>query len=726
MRDLIVALSAVGLCGFGACEATVTVPSFEDEGFDPLGEWEVDPSNDTSSAFEIAPEDLGVGAATAGTVFTETIYPKFDDDYWKVPVAEPGQLIQVRAQYQKNASPIRLAVDWIGPRDLCTPASMTACTSSAECAGGGLCDPGRGGCRAARSEPCAGDPHCAAAESCRRGAEDAIATVVEAQATMQHLVLATLPAHVEGDYFIRIYDRDNVESDAETEYELQVGILPDPDLAEMNDAPNMATPIGNNDSYNGFFSYRGDVDYYRIDPGADAGVSDAAVIRVEVRWPAGSGSKPEWTIDQVGRQFISTKLPRLHGSENIHGATFVLPTADPIVVKVENPDGQVDLHQGYEVTVNVFGDPNEGAHRDDLPQEAVAVDMTSFGTAHDASHTIIAENDLDWYRIDRGATSDNTLMYMRARANSDDIMLAVLVFEATPNMACNPSEQSLCGGGQQCVCPFSGTCGAGEGVCLRPWAQRPLPNDPNHPPEFGGRTPNDIQLQLPIFDAGPGALWVQVGHLQQVYPPRAGHSATDSYSLTFEHRQEPHVFDRSAGKNEYQPLPLGVSEGTWVSNRRVEGTFSLGQTVSGYISYEGDQDWFRFTTGAPVGMADLHFTNTAGMNLRVQVRRGGNKVGANGDLDADSACTHMYSGDSTIDVWVNDNDFDEWNISTPYSFTLDIVPGCIEPQCHMCRCRPDQGCGCGEPAPNECGSCDGSVVDLGCGCGNPAPVDGAC
>ena len=51
IRTLMVTLSAVALCGFDACEATVTVPSFDDEDFDPLADWEIDPSDDITTAF---------------------------------------------------------------------------------------------------------------------------------------------------------------------------------------------------------------------------------------------------------------------------------------------------------------------------------------------------------------------------------------------------------------------------------------------------------------------------------------------------------------------------------------------------------------------------------------------------------------------------------------------------------------------------------------------------
>lgn len=46
-------------------------------------------------------------------------------------------------------------------------------------------------------------------------------------------------------------------------------------------------------------------------------------------------------------------------------------------------------------------------------------------------------------------------------------------------------------------------------------------------------------------------------------------------------------------------------------------------------------------------------------------------------------------------------------------------PVCTWDPNDVCDGVPDLGCGCGAPAPNECG-CSGQS-DLGCGCGGPAP-----
>jgi hypothetical protein len=724
------------LAGAGCQEGFVKVPSLDDV-HNPMGSWSVDPSTDTASAFIVPTEAIGDGSPTSGQTLTDAIYPKLDDDFWKITVSEPGQLVVATLTYAAATSTIRLAMDWIGPRGLCVPQAPASCRTSPDCdSAAPFCDLQRGGCRAALAPACTDASQCGSGEACVVGAEELITSVVEVGQALQHRLVASLPAHAIGDYYLRVYDRSGTVGDADAPYELRIGALLDIDAAEANDGPNAATSIGSGVAAEGALSFNGDVDWFRIDPTADLGITTPAVVSVELRWPRNALVTPVWTLTQGEREFATTRLPRTETDAVVTSATWVMPDAGPLMVRVDAPDGSVDHDNAYELSVRVAADSNEGAARNDIVQQATVFSATSFGTVHQASHTLIAENDADWYRIDRASgTNPNTLLHLRATASSDDIMLSLMLYERAGSQTCNPSTQQMCGAADlACVCPFSGTCGAGQGVCLRPWVMRPLPNDPNDPPEFGGRTPNQLDLNVPMFVSGPGAVWLRIGHLQQVVPPRAGFSASDPYTLLIEHLQEPDTNDRNADASEYFPLPLGVSEGSFRSEARPLVVGGLGATASGYISYEGDQDWFQFSAGGVgVAQARVVFSSVGGgsLDLRVQVLRGGSRVGdyvggGGVALDPGSECTHMYDDDSTILVWVNDDNFDDRDVGQPYSFTLDLVPGCDVPPCALCRCQPDQGCGCGEPPPNECGSCDGSVTDQGCGCGEPAPVDGNC
>ncbi len=709
LRLLVVLSSGVAACQPGFVE----VPSLDDVN-GPLAVWTFDDSNDVGSAYLVPAEAIGDGPAEDGEILSEVLYPEHDQDFWRVSVSEPNQLIGVALLYRKVGSTVSLAADWLGPRRLCVPAAPRACEASTACAAPtSFCDRERGGCRAASAPPCSDDSHCAAGETCAVGGVETLATLLEASGTSQHRISAILAAHQPGDYYLRVYDRSGTVSDPDTPYELQVGQLLDRDPFEGNGSPNQATPLGNGAPIEAALTFAGDVDWFAIDPAGDAGVTTPPVVSVELRWPRGVGIAPTWKLVQAGRELVSQRPVALEVDDNVSRATFVLPSSDPVQIQVVEPQNAVALHDNYSLSVRVDADADEGAARNDVARGATPLDATTLGGVHNATHTLIAENDADWYRLDRAANpGDNTLLYFRATASSSDIMLALLVYERVSGKSCDPNSQEICSGGETCVCPFSGSCAAGQGACIKPWVQRPLPNDPRYPPEYGGKTPNRIELHLPLFDGGPGALWLKVMHLQQVVPPRAGFSASDRYTLFVEHRAEPDAHDRSARKDEYFPLPLGVSEGSFESKKRPLSVGGLGATATGFISYEGDQDWFQFNAGGiGVGQAQVVFNQIGGgsLDLRVQVIRGGSQVGdhVNGlgmALDPSSECTHMYSSGDTILVWVNDNDFDDLDIGQPYAFTLDIVPGCGVPPCALCRCQPDQGCGCGNPAPVTCGT----------------------
>ena len=106
---------------------------------------QIDSSIDIASAFIITADEIA-----ANTTFSDTLAPRFDDDFWRITVIEPGQLVTVSVEFMRTASPIKLAFDWIGPRDLCMPASPTACSHTTDCSPPqSSCDVPRHGCRSA-------------------------------------------------------------------------------------------------------------------------------------------------------------------------------------------------------------------------------------------------------------------------------------------------------------------------------------------------------------------------------------------------------------------------------------------------------------------------------------------------------------------------------------------------------------------------------------------------
>ena len=189
-----------------------------------------DPSNGPTSAYEVTAEDIA-----NGTLLTDTLCPKFDDDFWHINVSGQRQIVVLTVDYGKSGD-FRLATDWFGPKSLCMRTDRSTCAADAECdsqscttsdatctpcggtrrtcrggscgssdtncttcngtpvciggtctaastdcatcggaqgyeCSGGKCDTVRNGCRAASAADCFADTHCGSSEVCTVGAD---------------------------------------------------------------------------------------------------------------------------------------------------------------------------------------------------------------------------------------------------------------------------------------------------------------------------------------------------------------------------------------------------------------------------------------------------------------------------------------------------------------------------------------------------------------------------
>ncbi|MEE8410545.1 MAG: hypothetical protein V3T05_13160, partial [Myxococcota bacterium] len=498
----------------------------------------------------------------------------------------PRQLADITVTYN-GVMPLELAADWSGPRKLCVPTSPAACTTASDCTGQ-VCDEPRGGCRDTSAPLCAVTAtHCASGETCTQADTDPLAVLVEqgGGSAALHRIATSLPAHVAGDYFLRIHDRATNEGDSSTTYKLIVGQRQDPDVNEdpPNDSSNMATEITSASPVTGYFSYPGDVDWYRIDP-TSFGVSTTPIAVIAIRWLKGTTVIPAWTVEQNGATVpISLRTTLDEGAVGrIETATWLLDTTDPFTIRVVSSDGSIDFtgEGPYTVTVDVLGDSYETT-RDDDPSVARPLDIGSAGGTASFTQTIIAENDLDWYRVDRTG-SDNALVRIQASTiamdpGTDGFLLDVTAYYPT-GVSCD--QDTPCSGDALCIGALS--------ECMR-LVQRPPPDGPGDP-QIGGLTPNEIDVQLPVFASGTGAMYIRVRHLPTTFLPIPGFSASTTYTLTLTHRTEPDSEDATNPDNNFITRPLmgqyGVGKEDYFNHSR---NISLGATgVSSTPRLAGD------------------------------------------------------------------------------------------------------------------------------------------
>ncbi|MBI5510544.1 MAG: hypothetical protein HY903_17445 [Deltaproteobacteria bacterium] len=602
-----------------------------------------DPSDSPETAYLVTADDI-----TNQTLLQDTICPRSDWDYWKVSVSGERQLVKLAVEYRKSGN-IALGAEWWGVKELCvrgdhigcsdnagcqtsacaaTDAACATCggvrqptctggtctanrTDCAACGGtqvfhcnGGQCDAARNGCRSATASTCFADAHCESGESCTPGGIERLNRVVEPDsASTRHRLTPTIPAFIPGDYYIKIFDDKNNAEDAATQYELTVATAADPDVYEPNNALNTATNLapllsGGVATVNGFFSYENDEDWFVLDPSvAPLSYTSPPVVAIDVRWPDGAQARPTWSLDRGGLAFAAPAQVTRVGTTNSLKATLAMPTNGPLVLRLWNASNLTDDVNGYTLTFKVVVDADEAlppdpTRRNDDPNTATVMNVSTTGNAATHGERLIASNDVDWYRVDRATSvTVNSLLQIAAVSASTDYLLDVQLYRNT---------------GQDCG--VGGTCGAGgrcitaTNKCIEAWTARPPYDLRDNQPvtqsrEFGGPTPNAIDFQVPLYysSASPvsqGVVYVLVQQIPEAATQVPGFSATVPYTLTLTHKAEPDLGDRSNEDNCYVPRPLFTDYVTCNGGNPAynqdgvdkDGFFKRARTVSGNIT----------------------------------------------------------------------------------------------------------------------------------------------
>lgn len=483
-----------------------------------------------------------------GTEATGTFCPRRDEDFWRVSVAGSNQLVSAVLTYQK-LSTLSLALEWVGPKGICMAASPTACTLPSDCGTGNQCDTNRNGCRSSTASRCAVTSQCGG-ENCTVGnaIESLLVPEIAPSAGTLHRIATNFPAFIAGDYVARVFDQQQREEDADTLYHLTLTQKADPDANEYNDDPAIATTLTSGTSSQGFLSYAGDIDYYTLTPSANQ-----RVLTIELTWPQGQPVEPTFTATQAGGwSFPSTSVLNESDANNnpikVRRNTIVIPGVAPVLFKIErSAPGGIDDVDGYTLTVTATTDPDEPTVRNDTPNDATVMNLAGTGTnIAPANHTLIAENDLDWYRIDTTGAARN-LIYAKITAPANvDYLLQATFFVATANTC--PAD----------TCPAGEECITATDECIAAWVQRP-PIDGPGDPQQGGLKRNWIETQLPHFDTGTGAMYLQVRHNTAAFPPIPGFSDIDPYTIELRHKAEPDPGDLAASPdNNFVPRPNQV------------------------------------------------------------------------------------------------------------------------------------------------------------------------
>jgi len=532
-----------------------------------------------------------------------------------------------------------------------------------------------------------------------------------------------------GTYFLEVRDEASDDEDGKNPYLISLELTADPDGYEPNDTMAEAKADG---AEQGYISYLGDRDWYAVP--AQAG----QIVEIDLTTDGPGQVDLRYTLyEPDGETPVNTGF-QFDGTQGATALNDVLPlhqTGTYYLVVEDEDDDDSDLERGYSLALTTRSNPDGNEPNDGYD---TATDLTS-GAAAPAAY-VATRGDEDWYRIsEAGVTdSDPALMEIDLQfAGSSPVQPAIDLIVAHPYTACEPGDacdyiNNTCGGcndaetdieRKECLnaqCPshecdqFQGKC-RGAGICLP-----------------GGCALRHLTMQ--------GSDWSESGsarHLHTVAPMYGdlyyllvrdfGSSKTDpdnAYTLTVTVIDEPDAYE-SPPNGIY--LPYATNEQDEATHRwnfdlaksincDTSGDPIVCDTITGYLSFRGDQDWYSLNIPAEAEdpavdkstkvdydmQFDWSFNGNSAMRINYGVFDGkgrrprmGWREGPGSGTFGDNECAYFcgeYHGGRPVYLKVQHDDRKQYDYSNPYSVTVRAIRRCPL-SCEFCEPgRDDYAC----------------------------------
>jgi hypothetical protein len=504
-------------------------------------------------------------------------------------------------------------------------------------------------------------------------------------------IQTTVQTLTSGKYYLQIADQHNSSFDPTNSYTLKVATAKDPDTHEPNDTNANAKP---SDSSPGYLAYLGDVDIF------ETKVSSAdELLTLSITNPKNATFPIDYSITTSSGAIVGTGTAIQQTAATTQN--FVLTAADTYYVALQAAAGSVpDRTAGYTVTFGSTPNPDTVNNHTFATAVCPGGGTSPCTMAYAGAETILPAvssyisvgGQHDYYRVD--VTSGAALVLdVNLTSSSTSVKYAVDILTADPNSSCmadsdcvglnkqcsefdggtsgdcelshaclQPGNYNFCPGGitgAQCqLCAGAGLCipqsGGSGGFCAIP--QYLSSFSPNGT-KIGG--PNVATAQ-PLFSNGTYYINVHDANY-------TGIDLKNPYSLTLKMEPEPDPYDQStvatSRNNFYDPYPSSMSNESPNLPLAVPLTLAeLATGVSGWISYQADDDWFTFPHPCPGMDCALEFNWTQPGPSKVQV--------AFYMIDNDGTSLNLsfaYNGDPT-------------KLTMPMPGTLDNMGG----DCHNC------------------------------------------
>jgi hypothetical protein len=528
-----------------------------------------------------------------------------------------------------------------------------------------------------------------------------------------------------GTYYILVKDEGDDARDGTNPYTLRYTTEPDPDTNEPNDSVAAAKALGQP----GYVSCKGDLDYHKVDVAADQ------LLEVKLTTQAATKVDLKYTIyDDQKNKLAEAGNP--DGSKAPTNLTTIhaLPKAGAYFIAVEDTGGDdSDPKVPYTLTATPKAepDPQDKGTRNDTPATATKLSFAECQAGYTRTGQIASKADLDYFKIDgmpADMSPDNpgvievTVTYGAGVSTIVDPQIGLVYpHKGTPctkdtccrvlaapctsefdcvreTFSCIKKEDIFCSD-KDCAGALSTTCAselacAGAVTCLPEkfcGAEEVARADDN-----GEKDGASVRTAQPLLHPGPW--YVRVGDLQN-----NDYDYGKNYTLTIKCRMDPEGANEL--NNEYFPNPLSSTINTadyhTAAAKKKGLKIVLGTWYTGYISYEGDQDWYLFDHPCPGADCNLQVnyrTNgscpagTGGSGLEfvyVLAHRDGDPwfsfpenpaPNLTGSYGGASQCLYGFAGDSGYYFYVTDYKHNSWSWDCSYSFQIvKTADGCNAP-----------------------------------------------
>ena len=495
-------------------------------------------------------------------------------------------------------------------------------------------------------------------------------------------IQTTLHVLQPGDYYIQISDAHNMAFDATNAYTLTVAYAVDPDSHEPNDTPCVASQP---DSKPGYLAYLGDLDVFKTSAASASDIltlsinnKSSGAINYQITSPADAG------CDAMGSTLAEGTAPP---SSSFNTAVAVMGAGEYFVTLSYPSTTVPDRTSGYVTTFGTVPNP------DTVNNHTVATATCPGGGTGPCSMAFSGQpvtlppvmgflsvpGQADFYRVDvtSGAalvlqmnltsSASTTVKYAvdvltpadgrSAQAPTSPCMVdtdcAAIKLPCTADTTCElshacDSDAGECEGAGVCI-PSSG--GSGPGVCAIAQYLSSYTGPMGSGMAMGASTVSTAQ---PLFSNG--SYYIRVHDATYT-----NFDLTNPYTLSLAMAPEPDVNDQSPDgtkrNNFYNPYPTAASNlspnavlaiditppdaGPVIGDASTPSSWKA--TGGGNISYQTDEDWFKFEHPCPGQNCGLTFTWSQPGPSPVQVAF----FMLNGDLSPHESFTYTGSTPTT-------------------------------------------------------------------------------